>query len=120
MAYNVFSHRRNGFDALFDQPKPSQWGMFLASPLAYLAEQSYCMQRPQQAINQSATAITVVCMSDNHNNKMNVPHGDLLIHAGDLTQSGTVTEIQDALNWIKSLSHPHKVVIAGNHDLALD
>ncbi|KAK3939328.1 hypothetical protein QBC46DRAFT_438139 [Diplogelasinospora grovesii] len=43
-----------------------------------------------------------------------------LIHAGDLTQSGSLTEIQRALNWLRAQPHRHKVVIAGNHDLLLD
>ena len=116
----MFSPRRKDIDALFDRPKPSQRGMFLASPLNYLAKTMYTMQRPQQASIQSAKAITVVCISDTHNDQPIVPRGDLLIHAGDLTQSGTLQEIQDALDWIKSISYPHKIVIAGNHDLILD
>ncbi len=93
--------------------------MFLASAITYLAKVIYSMQRPQQTNKPNPKAITVVCISDTHNFQPMVPHGDLLIHAGDLTQSGTVKEVQDAFNWIRSLSHSNKVVIAGNHDLAL-
>jgi hypothetical protein len=49
-----------------------------------------------------------------------VPDGDLLIHAGDLTQAGTPQELQKQLDWLISLPHTHKVVIAGNHDTYLD
>ena len=45
---------------------------------------------------------------------------DLLIHAGDLTQSGSFQELQLAINWLRSQPHRHKVVVAGNHDLLLD
>jgi hypothetical protein len=44
----------------------------------------------------------------------------ILIHAGDLTNSGTVSEIQATIDWIASLPHRHKIAIAGNHDTYLD
>jgi Icc-related predicted phosphoesterase len=43
-----------------------------------------------------------------------------LIHAGDLTQSGTLKELQTSLDWLKTLPHQYKIVIAGNHDILLD
>lgn len=46
--------------------------------------------------------------------------GDILVHAGDLSQFGTFAEIQAQLSWLASQPHPHKIVIAGNHDLLLD
>ena len=64
--------------------------------------------------------IAVVCISDTHNNRPDIPDGDILIHAGDLTEMGTFTELQDQLDWLKSQPHRHKIVIAGNHDLLLD
>jgi Icc-related predicted phosphoesterase len=45
-----------------------------------------------------------------------VPHGDLLIHAGDLTASGTDSEVAAAAKWLGSLPHHYKIAIAGNHD----
>ncbi len=59
-------------------------------------------------------------MSDTHNSQPKVPYGDLLVHAGDLTQGGTAREMQTALDWLNGLPHTHKVVIAGNHDMLLD
>ena len=64
--------------------------------------------------------LTVVCISDTHNRKVAVPPGDLLIHAGDLSQHGTFAELQAQISWLASQPHEHKVVIAGNHDLLLD
>ncbi|KAI0641438.1 Metallo-dependent phosphatase-like protein, partial [Trametes meyenii] len=64
----------------------------------------------------------VVCISDTHNGHLNIPPlppGDILIHAGDLTNSGNVPELRGALKWLSSAPHPHKVFIAGNHDAAL-
>lgn len=51
---------------------------------------------------------------------MHVPDGDILIHGGDLTQSGSFKELQEALDWLRSQPHHTKIVIAGNHDLLLD
>ncbi|KAI0132029.1 Metallo-dependent phosphatase-like protein [Xylariales sp. AK1849] len=65
--------------------------------------------------------IKIVCLSDTHEGIVrNVPDGDLLIHAGDLTNSGTTHDIQKQLDWLVSLPHAHKVVIAGNHDSWFD
>lgn len=64
--------------------------------------------------------IRVVCISDTHTNIPTVPPGDLLIHSGDLTNEGTVKEIQAQLDWLHSLPHKHKILIAGNHDSYFD
>lgn len=64
--------------------------------------------------------VKVVCLSDTHTNTLSVPNGDVLIHAGDLTNAGTVEEIQAQLNWLASLPHKEKIVIAGNHDSYFD
>lgn len=62
----------------------------------------------------------LVCLSDTHNRAegIDVPAGDLLLHAGDLTGRGSLREIERAHAWLASLPHPRKVVIAGNHDFA--
>lgn len=65
-------------------------------------------------------AIKVVCISDTHNQQLELPDGDLLIHAGDLSAQGTLAELQAQLDWLNSLPHRHKVVIGGNHDRLLD
>lgn len=44
----------------------------------------------------------------------------MLIHAGDLTNAGTVKEIQAQIDWLASLPHKEKIVIAGNHDSYFD
>ncbi|KAL8992693.1 MAG: hypothetical protein Q9169_006907 [Polycauliona sp. 2 TL-2023] len=70
--------------------------------------------------SQSSRPIIVVCISDTHGTQPPLPAGDLLLHAGDLTQWGTFTEIQAQLTWLFAQPHTHKVIIAGNHDLLLD
>ncbi|HXD88082.1 MAG TPA: metallophosphatase domain-containing protein [Urbifossiella sp.] len=60
----------------------------------------------------------VVCISDTHGShrRLAVPPGDLLIHAGDVTVDGYLDELDDFNQWLGSLPHPNKVLIAGNHD----
>ena len=44
----------------------------------------------------------------------------MLIHTGDFTQTGKPEEIAAFCEWFGAQSHPRKILIAGNHDLALD
>jgi Icc-related predicted phosphoesterase len=65
--------------------------------------------------------IRVVCISDTHSHIVeDVPEGDILIHAGDLTDDGSTQEIQKQVDWLASLPHKEIVVISGNHDTYLD
>lgn len=69
----------------------------------------------------SQPPIRIVCLSDTHTHiPSDVPAGDILIHAGDMTNSGSVAEIQAQIDWLSSLPHREIVVIAGNHDTYLD
>jgi len=66
-------------------------------------------------------ATRLVCISDTHESFLKVvPEGDILIHAGDFTYKGKIEEIQKFNNWLGTLPHKHKIVIAGNHDLTFD
>lgn len=67
-----------------------------------------------------SSLIKLVCIADTHNSQPELPHGDILLHAGDLSQYGTFDEIQAQLQWLNSHPHKHKIIIAGNHDLLLD
>ena len=63
----------------------------------------------------------IVCVSDTHLRPLEtVPDGDLLIHAGDFTMTGTMPEVKTFNRWLAALPHAHKVVIAGNHDFAFE
>jgi predicted phosphodiesterase len=65
------------------------------------------------------TGIKIVCISDTHGQhaKLQMPEGDILIHAGDFMSSGeTITEISAFNSWIGRQPHAYKVAIAGNHD----
>ncbi|SMQ48989.1 unnamed protein product [Zymoseptoria tritici ST99CH_3D7] len=65
--------------------------------------------------------ITVICISDTHTLIPTfIPPGDILIHAGDLTNAGTPAELQAQIDHLSSLPHRYKITIAGNHDTYLD
>lgn len=49
-----------------------------------------------------------------------LPSADLLIHCGDLTMTGSIPQYHAALDMLKHIDAPVKLVIAGNHDLTLD
>ncbi len=68
----------------------------------------------------SPPPIRIICISDTHNTTPALPQGDILIHAGDLTATGSHNELQSQLNWLSSQPHRYKIVIAGNHDILLD
>lgn len=106
-------------ESLLARPRPSAWESFLRSPLLYLARKLYSSRNIEPCYPLS-DPITIVCVSDTHNSPVELPDGDVLIHAGDLTQSGTFKELQAALDWLRAQPHPHKIVIAGNHDTLLD
>ncbi|KAJ7653791.1 metallophosphoesterase domain-containing protein 1 [Mycena rosella] len=114
----------DGLDALLHRSSTTPWERFHSSPALYLAEKVYQWgtRMPPCAAGAPGSLICVVCISDTHNThrfQPPLPAGDLLIHAGDLTQSGSATEVADALVWLSNQPHAHKVVIARNHDAAL-
>lgn len=49
-----------------------------------------------------------------------LPPADVLLHAGDLTMTGRVSEYQRVLNAFREADVELKIVIAGNHDITLD
>jgi predicted phosphodiesterase len=65
----------------------------------------------------------IVLISDTHvlHRQLEVPGGDLLIHAGDFTfYSKPPSIVSDFNAWLGSLPHRHKVVIPGNHEFILE
>lgn len=64
----------------------------------------------------------IVSVSDTHTygRRIQVPDGDLLVHAGDLTIRGTEAEVERELGWLGSLPHERKILVAGNHDWFFD
>ncbi|KIK36615.1 hypothetical protein CY34DRAFT_504443 [Suillus luteus UH-Slu-Lm8-n1] len=99
---------------------PSPWELFKSNPSIYLASKLY-NHLSQQLSRRSVSPVRTICISDTHNTDVSalIPPGDILIHAGDLTHSGTPRELQATFDWLVSLPHEHKIVIAGNHDTYL-
>jgi predicted phosphohydrolase len=66
--------------------------------------------------------LRIVCISDTHNQHeaLDVPDGDLLLCAGDITRRGDRADVESFDRWLSTLPHPHKVVIAGNHDFCFE
>lgn len=65
--------------------------------------------------------VRFVIISDTHSTQpRDIPDGDVLLHSGDLTKLGAATEVKEQLDWLVSLPHRIKVLIAGNHDFSLD
>ncbi|MBA2662569.1 MAG: metallophosphatase domain-containing protein [Bradymonadaceae bacterium] len=60
----------------------------------------------------------IVAVADTHTfeEDLQVPNGDVFIHAGDLLRAGTLEELILPARWLQSLPHRHKIVVAGNHD----
>ncbi|KAK4103759.1 Metallo-dependent phosphatase [Parathielavia hyrcaniae] len=115
----LFSRQRSGLDAVLHRPRPGLWEQFIAQPCIFLARRLYIWRQilPSQPL---VDPVSVVCVSDTHNSQPALPDGDVLIHAGDLTQSGSLPELQAAVGWLRVQPHPVKIVVAGNHDLLLD
>jgi hypothetical protein len=110
-----------GLDALLHRREPSWLEKVITNPVCSAARSLYRVRRLRVQNPQSATfPLTLICISDTHNRQPHIPPGDLLVHAGDLTQSGSLSEVQKTLDWLNTFPHTHKVVVAGNHDLFLD
>ncbi|EEH39142.1 hypothetical protein PAAG_01604 [Paracoccidioides lutzii Pb01] len=97
----------------------------LSSPLLFLLRPLHTLllllRVPPRTRTPSQRPIRVVCISDTHDRRLDsVPDGDLLLHAGDMTNRGTRRDIQATVDWLKTLPHAKKVVVAGNHDGWLD
>ena len=61
----------------------------------------------------------ITFISDTHtkHKQLDLPGGDLLIHAGDIMNSGySKLDIHDFCEWFELQDYKHKIFIAGNHD----
>ncbi|KAL7285594.1 hypothetical protein ACG7TL_000698 [Trametes sanguinea] len=112
-------------DSILRRSEPTAFEQFTHDPLRFLAAKAYHLTAQHTHTNTipGELPIRVVCISDTHSQHAQLgtlPDGDILIHAGDLTHSGTPEELRDALQWLASQPHPHKLFIVGNHDRALE
>lgn len=113
----------------YNQSRPPTWlertvqplsDAVLGSPKHLVPQQPSSTPTPLHDSGDDLPPIRILCVSDTHNATHPLPPGDILIHGGDLTAHGTFAEVQAQLRWLSSQPHPHKIVIAGNHDIVLD
>ena len=65
--------------------------------------------------------IRFLIISDTHSASLpSHPKCDVLLHCGDLTEDGTPESISAAIQSMRAIDAELKLVIAGNHDIALD
>jgi len=60
----------------------------------------------------------IVCIADTHgmHEDVTLPDGDVLVCAGDITNVGSLKDVQSFNEWLGRQFHKHKLIIAGNHD----
>jgi hypothetical protein len=115
----IYPESRYQLDALLNRQPLTLWEQYKLSPLLFLSRLLYT---PPIQFKQRPDKIHIVCISDTHNTHNTqppLPNGDIPIHAGDLTVSGTKHELDNVLSWLESQPHPHKFFIGGNHDTSL-
>lgn len=64
----------------------------------------------------------IVLMSDTHQHPLSkwvIPDGDVFIHSGDFSKGKKLKWVQAFNSQLEKLPHKHKLVVAGNHDWAL-
>jgi Icc-related predicted phosphoesterase len=69
------------------------------------------------------TALRLVLLSDTHelHRDVDVPPGDILLHAGDFSFfSKSIRAIEDFNDWLGELPHRSKAIVPGNHEFFLE
>ena len=107
----------------FEQPSIPH--RIISSPLRFMVQTVYAFHLYLRGSSYDPPpkdqCVRVLCISDTHcHEPASLPPADLLIHAGDLTNEGTVAQIQHQIDWLAKLDYKHKIIIAGNHDSYLD
>jgi len=70
--------------------------------------------------------LKIVCISDTHAKTIpdeQMPAGDVLVHAGDVTNNGKRLQMESMSEWFRHLAnikYSHIVWVGGNHDFMLD
>ena len=64
----------------------------------------------------------IVAVSDTHgfHRRLDIPAGDIFVHAGDITRDGEMSTALDFANWVRELPHKHKCIVFGDHDFCYD
>lgn len=81
------------------------------------------LSRQSAVLQRQRPLLRLVLLSDTHelHRETNVPHGDILIHAGDFSMfSHSLSAIEDFNAWLGELPHRFKCCIPGNHEFFLE
>ena len=64
----------------------------------------------------------IVCISDTHgfHDRLVIPDGDLLIHAGDFCDGRDEGAVKRFSHWMDAQPHRYKIVVAGDHDFLFE
>lgn len=116
------------FMSISYKSRASGWHSTLTGKFLYVdLETRSAIQATVEERPRKPNSVRVVCLSDTHeaHEYVSVPDGDLLLHCGDLffqdwSESGSLARLREFNSYLGSLPHPHKVVIAGNHDQILE
>ncbi len=68
------------------------------------------------------TKIVFISDTHNHHDEVELPKGDILVHAGDFSGTGHPAEVFNFFSWllIQSSNFKHIVFVAGNHDMSFE
>ena len=72
---------------------------------------------------EGAKFIRIVIIADTHklHRELELPPGEILIHAGDFTFWGKQrSDVRDFDDWLAELPHAYKIVVPGNHEFVLE
>jgi len=124
---NYTGYRTNFFDISDDvvinpTDPTSTWNNILSSHPHYGKCSAVGTRVHDGSVPKEPGIVRFVCISDTHGKHRNItmPNGDVLLHAGDITNIGEPEQFEDFIEWLEELPHREKVVIAGNHDLTID
>lgn len=64
----------------------------------------------------------IVCISDTHmrHEGLVIPECDILIHAGDATNYGDLTELMEFAEWLNEQEAAHIIFVPGNHEIQME
>eukprot|EP00092_Neocalanus_flemingeri_P013499 GFUD01014558.1.p1 GENE.GFUD01014558.1~~GFUD01014558.1.p1 ORF type:complete len:302 (+),score=71.37 GFUD01014558.1:95-1000(+) len=115
---------KTGFKINYEVTKTSneEWDEFVKDREFVVKEVDW--EHELEIERREESVVRIVCMSDTHTQTdtlgHTVPEGDIFIHTGDFTNHGKKEEVEKFNDWLGTLPHPHKVVIAGNHEITFD
>src|SRR5579871_6070261 len=66
--------------------------------------------------------LKIDCISDTHtkHRKLKLPGGDILIHSGDCSYQGLLSEVTEFLDWFADQDYSHLIFVPGNHDFLFE